>query len=123
MADHNDHDHGFAHPVPLKLLFGVFFALIILTILTVVTAGQVPAPFGFYVAMAFAGVKGFLVMAFFMHMWWEKSLNVIVFFSSLFFAGLFISLTLLDTSHYQDSIEMYPRDPATFETAQTTDQQ
>ena len=35
MADHNDHDHGFAHPVPVKLLLAVFFALIFLTILMV----------------------------------------------------------------------------------------
>ena len=84
MAQHENHDsHGFAHPVPVKLLLAVFFALIFLTILTVVTAGQLPKPFGIWVAMIIATMKAALVMMFFMHMYWDKSFNVIVFLSSL----------------------------------------
>ena len=109
MAHHDNHDHGFAHPVPVKLLLVVFFALIFLTILTVVTAGQLPNPFGIYVAMIIATAKAFLVMAFFMHMWWDKSINILAFLSSFFFAALFIGLTLLDTSEYQDNIDSFPR--------------
>ena len=119
MADHNDHDHGFAHPVPLKLLLAVFFALIFLTILTVLTAGLLPKPFGFHLAMTIATIKGFLVMAFFMHMWWEKLFNIVAFVSSFFFLALFIVLTLLDTGEYQDSIDIYPREVQTTQTAAT----
>ena len=109
MADHQD--HGFAHPVPVSLLLKVFFALIALTILTVITAGQLPRPFGIWVAMGIATVKAALVVLFFMHMWWEKPFNIVAFLSSLLFVTLFIGLTLMDTGHYQDNIDQYPREP------------
>lgn len=110
MSGKHDHD-SFAHPVSIKLLFGVFGALIVLTILTVVTAGQPTLrPFGTYIAMAIASAKAFLVVAFFMHMWWEKGFNVVLFFSSFLFAGLLIGFTLLDSEHYQNAIELFPRE-------------
>ena len=110
MADNHDHS-SFAHPVPVKLLLQVFFALIFLTILTVLTAGQLPRPFGIWVAMGIATVKAALVVLFFMHMWWEKPFNIVAFLSSLFFVTLFIGLTLMDTGHYQDTIDQFPREP------------
>lgn len=117
MAD-NHHDHAsFAHPAPIKLLLAVFFALIFLTILTVVTAGQIPAPFGLWVAMAIATAKAALVMLFFMHMFWDKPFNILAFMSSLFFVSLFISFTLMDTGHYQENIDQFPRDPVPVESA------
>ena len=98
---HNHHDpHSFAHPAPVKLLLAVFFALIFLTIATVVTAGQIPKPFGIWVAMTIATIKAALVMLFFMHMFWDKKFNILVFLSSLLFVALFIGMTLMDTGHY-----------------------
>ena len=108
MSDHHD-DHGFAHPVPVKLLLAVFFALIFLTILTVVTAGNIPKPFGIWVAMGIATLKGALVCLFFMHMYWDKPFNVISFLSSFLFVTLFIGMTLMDTGHYQNTVDEYPR--------------
>jgi len=112
MSDHHDDLPNFCHPVSTKLLFGVFFGLIFLTILTVVTSATgkslgIPAAFTFPIAMIFASLKAFLVCAFFMHMWWDKSFNVLAFFSSLFFVTLFIGMTLMDTGHYQETIEAY----------------
>ena len=107
MSDHDE--HGFAHPIPMNLLLGVFVALIFLTILTVLTAGQVPAPFGIYVAMTIATAKAALVMMFFMHMFWDKSFNSLVFLSSVLFVALFIGITLMDTGHYLESIDLFPR--------------
>jgi cytochrome c oxidase subunit 4 len=105
----------FCHPVSVKLLLAVFFSLIALTILTVVVSifwnySELPKDFAFPVAMTIATIKAFLVCAFFMHMWWDKRLNIFVFLSSLFFVALFIGLTLLDTSHYQDPINAFPRE-------------
>jgi cytochrome c oxidase subunit 4 len=40
-------------------------------------------------------------------MWWDKSFNVLAFLSSLLFVSLFIGMTLMDTGHYQDTIEAY----------------
>ena len=110
MADSHGHDDhpSFAHPAPLKLLYAVFFALVGLTVLTMLLAGNM-GPFGFVVAMILATVKGTLVMLFFMHMFWEKGFNVEAFLSSLLFVGLFLFMTLLDTAHYQDTIDEFPR--------------
>jgi len=86
----------------------VFGALIFLTIATVVTSSIELGEFAFIIAMVIATMKAFLVCAFFMHMWWDKSLNILVFFSSLIFVTLFIGMTLLDTGAYQETIEAHP---------------
>ena len=106
---HAHHSHGFAHPVSVKLLVGVFVALVMLTALTLLLAGNL-GPFGFVVAMTIATAKAGLVMAFFMHMAWDKSFNIMVFFTSVLFLFLFIGLTLTDTEHYQNTIDEFPRD-------------
>ena len=111
MADSHGHgDHAsFAHPAPVKLLLGVFFALVFLTVLTLLLAGNM-GPFGFVVAMILATLKASLVMLFFMHMFWDKPFNNIVFMSSFLFGLLFVSLTLMDTTAYSDNIDQFPRD-------------
>ena len=111
----HDHDpNSFAHPAPVKLLLAVFFALVGLTILTLVMAtvdlGPL-RPFGFWIAMLIASAKAILVMAFFMHMLWDKGINIVVFLSPLFFVALFIGLTMLDSTHYLEDIEKFPREP------------
>ena len=113
MADQHDDLPRFNHPVSTKLLFAVFGSLIALTTLTVVTSAvwpysNLPADLAFPVAMIIATVKAFLVCAFFMHMWWDKTFNIIVFLSSSLFVTLFIGLTLLDSGYYQDSIDNFP---------------
>ena len=112
MADQHNDLPRFNHPAPIKLLLVVFGSLIALTILTVVTSdfwphSNLPADLAFPVAMIIASMKAFLVCAFFMHMWWDKKFNVVAFFASTLFVALFIGLTLLDTGHYQDSIDSY----------------
>lgn len=114
MADHHDDLPRFNHPVSTTMLVSVFVSLIILTILTVVTsamwdASGLPEDFAFPVAMIIASAKAFLVCAFFMHMWWDKKFNVLAFLSSTLFVALFIGLTLMDTKHYQENIDAYPR--------------
>ena len=109
MTDNHD-DASFAHPAPTKMLLAVFFSLIFLTIMTVVTAGQLPHPFGIIVAFAIATVKATLVMMFFMHMFWDKPFNNIVFMSSFFFGLLFVSIALMDTTAYSDNIDQFPRE-------------
>ena len=104
----HDHEHGFAHPAPLNLLYGVFFALVFLTVLTLLLAGNM-GPFGFVVAMIIATAKAGLVMGFFMHMIWDKPFNVMCFLGSVLFVFLFIGMTMTDTDHYQDTIDEFPR--------------
>ena len=109
---HDNHQHGFAHPAPLPILFGTFIALCVLTVLTLVLAGNL-GPFGFVVAMILATIKATLVMAFFMHMVWDKPINVVAFLGSTMFVFLFIFMTLTDTDHYQDTIAEFPREAET----------
>jgi cytochrome c oxidase subunit 4 len=99
-----------AHIAPVRLLVTVFVALVILTIMTLTLAGNV-GPFGFLVAMTLATIKGLLVMLFFMHMYWDKMFNIMAFATSFLFVTLFIGMTLLDSSHYQDDIDRFPRQP------------
>lgn len=106
---HDVHDHGFAHPAPTKLLIGTFIALCVLTALTLLLAGNL-GPFGFVVAMLIATAKAALVMAFFMHMVWDKPFNIMAFLGSTLFVLLFIFITVTDTGEYQDTIDEYPRE-------------
>jgi cytochrome c oxidase subunit 4 len=117
MADHHDDLPKFNHPASTTMLFVVFGSLIVLTILTVATSAfwptsGLPQALAFPAAMVIASIKAFLVCAFFMHMWWDKGFNILVFFSSAFFVVLFVGLTLLDTTHYQDTIDNFPRNEA-----------
>lgn len=112
MSEHHDDLPGFCHPVSTKLLFGVFFGLIGLTILTVATSALgtalgMPPAFAFPLAMVIATMKAFLVCAFFMHMYWDKSFNVLAFLSSLLFVTLFIGMTMMDTGENQSTIEAF----------------
>ena len=111
MANHNNNqgDHAsFGHPAPTKLLYGIFIALVSLTILTIVANGWPLGNFDIWVAMIIATIKASLVGLFFMHLYWEKAFNIISFLSSIFFLTLFISLTLIDRGAYRKSMEDFP---------------
>ena len=82
MAGSNGDHPKFNHPAPLPLLFGVFIALVFLTILTLVTSNIELAQFAFGIAMLIATAKAFLVCAFFMHMWWDKGFNICLLYTS-----------------------------------------
>ncbi len=110
MTDSHQHDHGFAHPVSVKLLLAVFSSLVFLTILTVVLNDLPLGSADIIIAMTIATIKATLVMLFFMHMFWEKGFNVVAFISSLFFVSLFIGFTLMDTGSYRDDIDSFPED-------------
>jgi cytochrome c oxidase subunit IV len=110
---HNSHDSSsFAHPAPLRLLIVVFVILVGLTVLTVVAAkSELPVGrFEVWVAMGIATIKAALVAAIFMHLWWDKPFNIIVFLSSLIFVSLFVGFTLTDSIQYRDQVEIYPND-------------
>lgn len=102
-----DHREGydFAHPIPLWILFAVFGALVILTLITV---WQANFDFGSYdvaIVMVIATIKALLVALFFMHLAFDKPFNLIIFFSSFVFVGLFVIFTLSDSRMTSDSFE------------------
>src|SRR4051812_34020023 len=100
----HDAPHGVGHIVPFKILFGVFLALTVLTIITVAASEVDFGEFNLIVALVIAVIKATLVVLFFMHLLWDKPFNAIVFVGCLIFVGLFISLALLDTGQYHQSV-------------------
>ncbi len=118
MADsshnHDAHDdHGLAHPVPLKLLFAVFFTLVGLTILTVITGQMTFAGFDLALAMVIATCKATLVCLIFMHLKYDKPFLGMIFLFSVLFVGLFLAFTFLDSNEYNADINAWVRDNMT----------
>jgi cytochrome c oxidase subunit 4 len=101
-------DHGLAHTTPVSLLVGILAALMVLTILTVsVTSVDLGAQGNLVVAMVIATIKAALVVAFFMHLVWDKKLHLILFLTSVLFLILFLSLSVNDRGEYQPDLDHY----------------
>lgn len=106
----SNHEHGaVGHIVPIKMLVGTCFALLILTVVTVWVAKldfvelQL-SEMNILVAMGVAVVKCTIVGLIFMHLRWERSFIGFVFVGSFLFVGVFIGFALLDSAEYQPSI-------------------
>jgi cytochrome c oxidase subunit 4 len=98
-AAHDDHDdHGLGHIVSYGTLFGIGFALLLMTIITVavryVDAGELNMP----IALGIAGVKATLVALYFMHLRWDRPFNALVLVSSIAFVVLLMIFVLMDTA-------------------------
>ncbi|MCU0711149.1 MAG: cytochrome C oxidase subunit IV family protein [Pirellula sp.] len=105
------HGHGdgeFAHPAPIWMLLAVFFALLVLTFLTVFQARFDLGDLEIVLTLFIATVKAGLVIAFFMHLLWDKPLNAIVILSSLIFVSLFLGFCLMDAKGYRNNLIMDP---------------
>jgi cytochrome c oxidase subunit 4 len=88
-------DH--VHVMPLRVLFGVFFALLVLTVLTVAVTWVDLGSFNLLIALGVAVVKASLVALYFMHLRYDKPFNALVLIGTLLFVALFIAFALLDT--------------------------
>ena len=98
------HDGEFSHPMPIWMLFAVFFALLILTCLTVYQSQFDLGNMEIWASLAIATVKAGLVIAFFMHLLWDKPLNMIIILGSLIFVALFLGFTMMDASGYRENL-------------------
>ena len=108
-SDHGDHhgdDHGLGHVIGMPVLLGTWGALMALTVITVGTAMylKLGQPWDLVVALIIATTKATLVCAFFMHLRYDKLLHTIVFASALLFFMLFVGITLMDRSQYEDDV-------------------
>lgn len=104
---HDAHAHDeIAHTMPVHYLIGVWVALMVFTVLTVWASRQgLGSQTSFIVAMVIATIKAGLVMAIFMHLWWDKRLNLFVFLGAFLFVMLFIGMALTDKSEYKPDID------------------
>ena len=98
---------SYVHIVPLPVLWAVFAALIVFTVLTVSASRYDLGSWNLIVAMAIATVKASLVVLFFMHLRYDNPFNALIFIAALVFMALFISLALLDTLQYQPDIQSW----------------
>lgn len=111
---HDSHDHGhghdgeFSHPMPIWMLLSVFFALLLLTVATVYQSTFSLGNLEVWMSLSIATVKAGLVIAFFMHLLWDKPLNAIIIFSSLIFVALFLGFTMMDAQGYRENLIMNP---------------
>jgi cytochrome c oxidase subunit 4 len=101
---HGGHHSGFSHPMPVWMLLAVFFALLALTFLTVFQAQFDLGNAEVWLSLIIATIKAGLVIAFFMHLIWDKPLNAIVILGSLIFVALFLGFTMMDAEGYRENL-------------------
>ena len=93
------------HIVPPWLLLAVYFALLVLTVVTVTVTMVDLGDFNVWVALGVAVLKAALVALFFMHLRWDSPFNAIVLIASLFFVALFIGIAVMDSKEYKTNYD------------------
>ncbi len=112
-AEHGGHHDEIAHPMSIRALVTVYLILMAFTGLTVWAAQQgLGSQTSFTVAMIIATIKAGMVMAVFMHLWWDKRMNLFTFLGSFLFVLLFIGMALTDKSEYKPDIDRKSADEA-----------
>lgn len=86
------------HVVPLRIYFGVFAALMLLTALTVWAAFQDFGVLNTVVALAIAALKAVLVILFFMHVKYSSGLVRIAAVIGFVFLALLIGYVVVDVA-------------------------
>lgn len=84
------------HVSPLSLYLTIFFALMILTGVTVGAAFVDLGQFNFAVAMLIAGFKATLVVWYFMHVKWQSHMTKLTLATGLFFLSILLGMSLID---------------------------
>jgi cytochrome c oxidase subunit 4 len=73
-----------------------WLALMVLTAITVTVSGMNLGKFSVLTALAIATIKGSVVLAFFMHLKYEKPMFTVMFYIVLMTLAIFIGLTFFD---------------------------
>ncbi len=94
------------HVMPWQVLVAVWLGLVILTAVTVAVTFVDTGGFNVWLALAIATAKASLVALYFMHLRYDSPFNAIVLIAALLFAMMFISITLMDVSAYQETFEV-----------------
>ena len=84
------------HVLPLRVYFGVFFALLVLTATTVAVAFIDLGPLNNVVALGVAVLKATFVILYFMHVRYSTRLTGVVVISGLFWLAIMVGLTFVD---------------------------
>ncbi|MCA9507569.1 MAG: cytochrome C oxidase subunit IV family protein [Myxococcales bacterium] len=90
------------HAHSVWIYWGVFFALVLLTIATVELAHYDFGKFSIVVTLLIAGTKSLLVMGVFMHLAFDNKFLAVIAGSSFLFLALFILFPILDVGSRAD---------------------
>src|SRR5579883_979724 len=99
---HDDHDHAahegdvHVHIATSRFYWGIFGALVMLTIATVRVSYYDFGSLNILIALLIATMKASLVAAFFMHLRHDKLFNTLAFLAAFLFLAIFILLTYDD---------------------------
>ena len=93
------------HVLSVSQLIGIFLALLVLTGMTVTAAHFNFGEFDVWVALGIAGMKAFLVAAYYMHLRYDKPLNAALLVFSIAVVVLFLGITLSDTLQAVPEVE------------------
>ena len=103
---HDEHEHhGLAHISPWQTLVWVFFALMGLTILTVMATWVDLGSLNIWIALGIAVINGTLVVLYFMHLKYDQPFNGYVFAFAFAFVAVFLGFVIIDTKAYHPTIE------------------
>jgi cytochrome c oxidase subunit 4 len=94
--------HAEHHITPQKTLIRVFIALVVLTILTVLTSRLDLGPLNVPLALTIAVTKGSFVVLIFMGLRYDNKINAVVLSVGAAFVLIFLVFTLFDTSFRGD---------------------
>ncbi|MCY2993018.1 MAG: cytochrome C oxidase subunit IV family protein [Planctomycetota bacterium] len=108
---HDETKPVMGHVVPPATLLLTFAALIVLTIVTVLTSTFGLGNWEIWVSLGIATVKGTLVAMVFMHLRYDNPFHALLAVFCLCFVMLFLGLTILDSQGYQADIEAFVERP------------
>jgi cytochrome c oxidase subunit IV len=105
-GDGGDREHvpSLSHVLSLRVLLGVWTTLVVLTGVTVAATHVDLGSMNLWTALAIATLKASLVALYFMHLRYDRPVNLIIFLGTLFFVCLFVGLALIDTQSYQGDL-------------------
>jgi cytochrome c oxidase subunit IV len=87
------------HVLPRKLYYGIWGALLCLTVITAAVAFVDLGPFNTVVALIIATIKALMVVLFFMHVrYTSEKMTKVVIFAAIFWLLLLLTLSLTDYS-------------------------
>ncbi len=107
-AAHSEEHHGH-HAIPMAVLAKVFGALVLLTVVTVLTSQIDLGGLNVPLALAIAFTKAGLVLSFFMALKYDNKVNTLVFSVGALFVAVFLIFTLFDTAFRGDLENVDPQ--------------
>jgi cytochrome c oxidase subunit IV len=90
------HPAAHGHVTPLGVYLGIFAALMVLTVVTVLVAYVNLGQANIFIALGIACLKATLVVLYFMHVMYASRLTKLFAVTGIFFLAILIGLTMVD---------------------------